>query len=188
MMQNNPQTPQPDAAYNTYMQSLPEYAQQQDLGKQMAALAAKMEADPQGTTMRNALQANARQIMPQQDMGYGGGYGRFGRDRGQQQSPEEYARQRGYAYDPQPTRGNQTWDQFQLTQGGGQQIPYSPSMDAGFGDPRNFNFGATPAPNTQLSGALAAGLGQPNAPAGGKGGNPTVTGTQTNGSYDPGYM
>jgi hypothetical protein len=191
MMQNNPQAPQPDAAYNTYMQSLPEYAQRQDLQKQMEALSVKMQADPQGTTMRNALQANARQIMPQQDMGYGGGYGRFNIDRGQQQSPEEYARQRGYAYDPQPTRGNQTWDQFQLTQGGGQpatgyearpslggqQIPYSPSMDAGFGDPRGFNFGATPAPNTQLSGALAAGLGQPNAPAGGKGGNPTATGS-----------
>jgi hypothetical protein len=62
---------------------------------------------------------------------------------------------------------------------GGQQIPYSPSMDAGFGDPRNFNFGATPAPNTQLSSAGAAALGQPvagqpNAPAGGKGGNPTA--------------
>ena len=40
-----------------------------------------------------------------------------------------------------------------------------PMYDAGFGDPRNFNFGATSAPNTQLSGALAAGLGQPNAPA-----------------------
>ena len=59
-------------AYNTYMQSLPEYSQQQDLQNQIAALSAKMEADPQGTTMRNALQPN--QQMP----AYGGGYGRFG--------------------------------------------------------------------------------------------------------------
>jgi hypothetical protein len=105
MMQNNPQTPQPDAAYNTYMQSLPEYAQRQDLQKQMEALSVKMQADPQGTTMRNALQANARQIMPQQDMGYGNGmpysspasvrpgmvyggdYGRFNMDRGQPNAP-----------------------------------------------------------------------------------------------------
>ena len=36
-------------------------------------------------------------------MGYGGDYGRFNMDRGQQQSPEEYARQRGYQYDPAPS-------------------------------------------------------------------------------------
>jgi hypothetical protein len=138
MMHNNPQTPQPDAAYNTYMQSLPEYAQQQDLQKQMAALSVKMQADPQGTTMRNALQANARQIMPQQDMGYGngmpysspasvrpgmgygGGYGRFNMDRGQQQ--------------------------------GAQQVAFM---------------------NNLLSGQQPI-AGQPNTPAGGKGGNPTA--------------
>jgi hypothetical protein len=79
-------------AYNTYMQSLPEYSQQQDLQKQMAALSAKMEADPQGTTMRNALQST--QQMPYSSpasvrpgMGYGGDYGRFNMDRGQQQMP-----------------------------------------------------------------------------------------------------
>jgi hypothetical protein len=207
MMQSNPQAPQPDAAYNTYMQSLPEYAQRQDLQRQMEALSVKMQADPQGTTMRNALQANARQIMPQQDMGYGGDYGRFNMDRGQQQSPEEYARQRGYAYEP-PARGNQTLDQFQLTQGRGQGATryISPEEQAAMDAYRRKDaidqanrprFSDTPeqqayanqmiafkgqgigqpAPNTQLSGALAAGLGQPNAPAGGKGGNPTATGS-----------
>jgi hypothetical protein len=108
---------------------------------------------------------------------------------GQQQSPEEYARQRGYAYEP-PARGNQTWDQFQLTQGRGQQQGaqqaaryISPeernAQDAYFRQDAlvqagNFNGGATR--------ALAAGLGQPVAgqpsapPVGGKGGGSSPTG------------
>lgn len=148
----------------------------------------------QAAFMNNLL--SGQQQMP----AYGGGYGRFGQQ--------------------------------------GSQVPILKTLgldaafggDADFGDPRNFHFGATPAPNTQLSGAgaLAAGLGQPyvqqspelnipatreakyptagqtqiptyaqpyvqklqggQAPAGGKGGNPTVTGTQTKGSYDSGYM
>ena len=147
----------------------------------------------QAAFMNNLL--SGQQQMP----AYGGGYGRFGQQ--------------------------------------GSQVPILKTLglDAAFGGDAdfvapNFNFGATSAPNTQLSGAraLAAGLGQPyvqqspelnipatreakyptagqtqiptyaqpyvqklqggQAPAGGKGGNPTVTGTQTKGSYDPGYM
>jgi len=108
----------------------------------------------QAAFMNNLL--SGQQQMP----AYGGGYGRFGQQ--------------------------------------GSQVPILKTLgldaafggDADFGDPRNFHFGATPAPNTQLSGAgaLAAGLGQPyvqqspdvqklqggQAPAGGKGGNPTA--------------
>jgi hypothetical protein len=240
MMQINPQ---PYAAYNTYieslpefaqqqdlqkqMQSLPEYAQQQDLQKQIAALSAKMQADPQGTTMRNALQANARQIMPRYDP--------------RPPSPEEYARRRGYQHDPAPSAApadaeaawNRTtalaqfapgtdmvkakqdfmqrynprpqqpggmqqaafmnsllngqqqgaqqaaryvspeernsmeayYRQDALDQAGRPRFSNLPSMDAGFGDPRGFNFGATPALNTQASSAGAAALGQQQMPS-----------------------
>jgi hypothetical protein len=142
MMQINPQ---PYAAYNTYIESLPEYAQQQDLQKQIAALSAKMQADPQGTTMRNALQANARQIMPQQDGGYGGGYGQQAT---RYISPEERNSMEAYYRQDGINQANRL--------------------------SRSFNNGATPALNTQASSAGAAALGQPNAPAGGKGGNPTA--------------
>ena len=192
MMQNNPQ---PDAAYNTYMQSLPEYAQQQDLQKQMAALSAKMEADPQGTTMRNALQANARQIMPQQDMGYGGGYGRFNMDRGQQQSPpnaiqelsrDEIMRQ----YDA--AKANQVNNPSGQQQGM-QQAAFMNSLLKGqplSGQPAT---GQTPIPAYAQPYATSL-ANQPNTPAGGKGGNPTAGGlgnggnpAPINGLYDPGY-
>ena len=43
--------------------------------------------------------------------------------------------------------------------------PFRPPLnESGFGDPRGFNNGATPALNTQASSAGAAALGQPNAP------------------------
>ena len=168
MMQNNPQ---PDAAYNTYMQSLPEYAQQQDLQKQMAALSVKMQADPQGTTMRNALQANARQIMPQQDMGYGNGMPYSGGPNAiQELSRDEMMKQYAEA------KANQVNNPSGQQQGT-QQAAFMNSLLKGqplSGQPAT---GQTPIPAYAQPYATSL-ANQPNAtPAGGKGGNPTATGS-----------
>ena len=110
-------------------------------------------------------------------------YGRFGQQRG-------FMNQNRGGYDRQldQLRGQgqygQQYPQKQLgfmsdLMSGQQQMPaYNGPTQAQFDQMRS-------QPATGYESAPSLG-GQ--APAGGKGGNPTVTGTQTNGSYDPGYM